>query len=172
MPRPGLIVVVVLLLAVVVGVVAGLVYLLRRWAGATSAALAILACLAGAHYWREARAAGHRQAGYNARLEEFQREWTLGMSREESEEKLRAKGIAFQQQCCLAPDDSQLTLDDVVKIGEEEGPFFCDGTAVNVVLGYRAGEAKRGRGGEGMYVADAEDVLQVVRLRRIPMRCL
>jgi hypothetical protein len=85
------------------------------------------------------RAAQKRGAAYQSTLSEYQRALTPGMTRREAEDYLRAKNANFTQMCCVEQNDlaKRHTWDDLVKIGEEEHPWFCSEHYVYVAFQFR-----------------------------------
>ena len=73
------------------------------------------------------REAQKKEAAYQSALSEYQRALRPGITRKEAEDYLRAKNANFTQMCCVEPNDlaKRHTWDDLVKIGEEEHPWFC-----------------------------------------------
>lgn len=82
------------------------------------------------------RSAQKREAAYQSALSEYQRALRPGMTRKEVEDDLRAKNADFSQMCCVELSDSakRHTWDDLVKIGEEEHPWFCSEHLVYVAF--------------------------------------
>jgi hypothetical protein len=82
------------------------------------------------------RAAQKREVAYHSVLSEYQGDLRPGMARKEVEDYLRSKKADFTQMCCVEPNDlaKRHTWDDLVKIGEEEPPWFCGENYVYVAF--------------------------------------
>ena len=82
------------------------------------------------------RAAQKREAAYHSVLSEYQSDLRPDMTRKEVEDYFRAKKADFTQMCCVEPNDlgRRHTWDDLVKIGEEEPPWFCGENYVYVAF--------------------------------------
>ncbi len=81
----------------------------------------------------ETRAQQKREIGYQAALRSYATVLTPGMTRKQAEEYLRRNGKPFQQMCCINSHKDSGTWDDLVKIGQEEPPWFC--SELNVYIG-------------------------------------
>lgn len=77
--------------------------------------------VAGVHLWSEKRAQMKREAAYESILRSYTQVLKPGMTREEVEDYLRAKRVDFQQTCCFLGK----SWADLVKIGQEDHPWFC-----------------------------------------------
>ena len=81
----------------------------------------------GIHYELKKQAQKRREATYQSELRSYSLVLPMGTKRSEVENYLRAKNAAFSQFCCV--DESSFarrhTWDDLVKIGEEDHPWFC-----------------------------------------------
>jgi len=91
--------------------------------------LALFIVGTGTRFAIKKRAAQKREAAYQSALSEYQRVLRPGMTRKEVEDYLRAKNADFSQMCCVnvvtSNSPKRHTWDDLVKIGEEEHPWFC-----------------------------------------------
>lgn len=75
-----------------------------------------------------------RDVAYEAVLSAYAQHLTPGMPRKQVEEYLRARGAPFTQMCCL----QQRTLADLVKIGEEDAPWYCSEYRVHIAFDFAA----------------------------------
>ena len=108
----------------------------KRWWVVAALLLALLAAAVGARHRSEARAQRKRQAGYELALRSYQQALKPGMTRKEVEGYLRANNTKVRQMCCINPLEgaTRSSLDDLVKIGEEEVPFVCTENNVYIAL--------------------------------------
>ena len=60
------------------------------------------------------------------------------MTRKEVEDYLKAKSIKFGQICCA--EDERSTLADLIRIGQEHAPWFCEEQIVYVAFQFAAVE--------------------------------
>jgi hypothetical protein len=76
-----------------------------------------------------------REATYQAALLTYSEALTPGMTRSDVERYFRDKGVHFQQMCCV---DEKAGLDDLVKIGKEQHPWYCSEHNVYVAFKFTA----------------------------------
>jgi len=76
-----------------------------------------------------------REAVYESTLQVYARDLRPGLTRKEVEDHLRAKGTYFTQMCCIKERGA---LADLVKIGEEDPPWYCSEHWVHVAFEYAA----------------------------------
>lgn len=109
------------------------------------------------------RAAQKREAAYQLALSEYQRVLRPGVTRTEVEGYLRSKNADFSHMCCVEPNDSakRHTWDDLVKIGEEEHPWFCSEHFVYVA--FRFADHVQGENGHSVKDDDS-DTLKTVSI--------
>jgi hypothetical protein len=82
-----------------------------------------------------------REATYQAKLQSYSDALKPGMTRKNVEDYLRAKGIAFGQLCCI---DEQSAYADLVKIGKEKHPWYCEEHNVYIAFQFAAVELHKG----------------------------
>ncbi len=99
-------------------------------------ALVILAAVATRYAW-ERRAQQKREAAYQSSLHSYSQAFRPGMTRKEVEDRLRTKGVAFQQMCCI---DERSADVDLVRIGREKAPWFCSEQNIYIALQFAAVE--------------------------------
>ena len=63
-----------------------------------------------------------READYQSALQAYSHDLRPGLTRPQVENHLRSKGAPFTQMCCV---DERSALADLVKIGEEDHPWYC-----------------------------------------------
>jgi hypothetical protein len=92
--------------------------------------------LLGVRYELKKQARKRREATYQSDLRSYSQALIPGTKRKEVEDYLRAKKADFSQMCCVETSDSakRHTWDDLVKIGEEDHPWFCSEHFVYVAL--------------------------------------
>lgn len=82
-----------------------------------------------------------REAAYQAKLESYTEALKPGMTRKNVEDYLRAKGVAFGQLCCV---DERSAYADLVYIGKEKHPWYCEEHNVFIAFQFAAVEAHKG----------------------------
>jgi hypothetical protein len=122
----------------------------------------------GVRHERKKRAQKRREVAYQSALRSYAQVLKPGMTRKEVEDYLRANKVEFRQTCCVDMKEYKKgSWDDVVKIGEEDAPWFCNFTAVYVGFQFT------GHGQfDGMWRADDFDKLRAVTLYRMYDKCL
>jgi len=78
-----------------------------------------------------------REAVYESTLQAYSQNLKPGLTRKEVEEYLRAKGTYFTQMRCIK---ERSALADLVKIGEEDAPWYCSEHWVHIAFEYAAVE--------------------------------
>ena len=82
-----------------------------------------------------------REAAYQAKLQPYSDVLKPGMTRKSVEDYLRAKSVAFGQLCCV---DERSTSADLVKIGKEKHPWYCEEHNVYIAFQFAAVEPHKG----------------------------
>jgi hypothetical protein len=129
---------------------------------ACAAVLAVL-CTASVKAQTGGRAQTQPEATYQSIVESYSKTFKPRMTRKEVENNLRTKNARFQQTCCF---EGRRTPDDLVKIGQEPAPWYCNRTNVYVAFEF-AGEERRPSS-----QARDSDKLERVSLLRWPQDCL
>jgi hypothetical protein len=83
------------------------------------------------------------------------------MTRKEVEDLLRAKNKAFQQMCCVDIKKPMGVWDDLVKIAQEDAPWFC--SEKNVYIAFQFAGSRPPERAPG-WDAEASDKLTAVSL--------
>src|ERR1700752_925810 len=89
---------------------------------------------------RERHKGAEHEAYYKTVLTEYASELKPGMTRERVELHLQSNGKRFRQMCCVAAlrgehvDGSDAGWDDLVKIGEDSVPWFCNQNNVYIAF--------------------------------------
>jgi hypothetical protein len=110
----------------------------RRWGLLVIAAVLFILCVLGIKSASENRAKRKRQTEYEAVLRGYSGALRSGMSRREVESYLRFRGRSFRQMCCIrAPRKAYA---DLVKIGEEKAPWYCNKSNVYVAFEFETTE--------------------------------
>jgi len=106
-----------------------------------SAAIAVIALSVWlVQHVRERHKAAEREAYYQTVLAKYMSEVKPGMTRDEIEQHLQTDGKRFRQMCCVADfrgvhvNSVDAGWDDLVKIGEESAPWFCNKNNVYVAF--------------------------------------
>jgi hypothetical protein len=125
--------------------------------------LALLIVGTGTRFAIKKRAVQKREAAYQFAVSEYQRALRPGMTRKEAEDYLGAKNVTFTQMCCVEPNDlaKRHTWDDLVKIGEEEHPWFC--TEHYVYVAFQFADHVQIENGYSM-TDDDSDILKAVSI--------
>src|SRR6267154_1882687 len=78
-------------------------------------------------YELKKQAQERREITYQSELRSYSLVLNPGMKRKEVEDYLRANHADFRQMCCVDESGPSIrhTWDDLVKIGEEDHPWFC-----------------------------------------------
>ena len=123
----------------------------------------------GLRYGLEKQVRRRREAAYQSAVRSYAQVLKPGMTRKEVERYFRAKKLDFRQLCCVdAKDYAKGSWDDLIKIGDDEAPWYC--SSANVYVGFQftgPGEFN------GMYPgADDLDKLKAVTLYRALETCL
>ena len=116
----------------------------------------------GLRYGLEKQVRRRREAAYESAVRSYAQVLKPGMTRKEVEGYFRAKKLDFRQTCCVDTKDyAKGSWDDLIKIGEEDAPWYCSST--NVYVGFQF----TGPGDfNGMWRADDLDKLKAVTLYR------
>jgi hypothetical protein len=110
----------------------------RRWGLLVIAAALLIVCVLGIKSVVEKRAARKRQTEYEAVLREYSGALKSGMSRREVESYLRLRGRSFRKMCCIRGPRNAYA--DIVKIGEEKAPWYCNKYNVYVAFEFETTE--------------------------------
>jgi len=115
----------------------------KRWRFACLGLLGIALVIVTVRHVLEKRAQERRETAYQVTLNSYTDIFKPGMSRKDVEDYLHSKNIAFRQMCCVDwKSSSKHTYDDLVRIGQEDTPWFCSENNVYVAFqftGQRAG---------------------------------
>ena len=132
------------------------------------AVLAIVLLSFGVRKVAKSHARRKREAGYQSTLNSYSQALKPGMTRKEVENYLREKNLEFRQMCCVDFREGQkVPWDDLVKIGEEDAPWYCSSNNVYVVFQFTKDLQFK-----GMWRADDLDHLEAVTIYRSLETCL
>ena len=106
-----------------------------------------------------------RDRSFRSALKKYSSELKLGSSRKEVEDYLRKHGVVFER-CCMTFDERS-AFTDLVTIGRENTPWYCDEHLVYVALDFAATELPH-----FLETAHDSDVLKEVKLSRQAAGCL
>jgi Na+-transporting NADH:ubiquinone oxidoreductase subunit NqrC len=122
----------------------------------------------GVRYELKKRARERREVAYQSALRSYAQVLKPGMTRKQVEDYFRANKLEFRQTCCVDMKEYRKgSWDDLVKIGEEDAPWFCNLTIVYVGFQFT------GHGQfDGMWRADDFDKLSAVTLYQQYDKCL
>jgi hypothetical protein len=110
----------------------------RRWWLLVVVAASLIICVLAIKSVVTKRAERKRQTEYEAGLKEYSGALKPGMSRREVESYLRLRGHSFRQMCCIAVPRNAYA--DLVKIGEEKAPWYCNKYNVYVAFEFETTE--------------------------------
>jgi len=133
---------------------------MRRWHIYIAAALlaALLVVLGVRHVVKE-RVQRRREAEYQNALRSYSQALKTGMTRKQVEDYLSARNLSFRQMCCVSVKEFSRGVydnayDDLVKIAQEEVPWFCSENNVYIAFQFL------GSGQNSFARADASDKLK------------
>jgi hypothetical protein len=110
----------------------------RRWGLLIIAAALLTVCVLGIKGLINRRAERKRQIEYRALLNEYSGSLKSGMSRREVESYFRLRGRSFRQMCCVGVPRNAYA--DIVKIGEENAPWYCNKYNIYVAFEFETTE--------------------------------
>ena len=108
------------------------------------------------------RARKRRQEGYELALRRYSEALQPGMNRQAVEDYLRKKNIPLQRMCCVQTHDS-----DLIKIAQEDPPWFCDASDVYVALQFDGRESSG-----AIREPNDSDTLKKITIFHRPGNCL
>jgi hypothetical protein len=130
-------------------------------------AVAVALVAAAGHYWRKERGKEARQLAYQAALRAYSRDLKPGLTRKEVEAYFQTRGAKFEKICCVGQQHSA----DLVKIGEEDSPWYC-GDADFVYLVFEFAAVEPTAGFSVSYLGQDSDVLRTIGLEQRGSDCL
>ncbi len=112
---------------------------MRRWYLYLAIVIAVLVIAFGVRHVLQERARQRREVEYQGTLRSYSEVLRTGMSRKQVEEYLSAKKLPVRQLCCVSVKEFSRgvydnTYDDLVKIGQEDVPWFCSENNVYIAL--------------------------------------
>jgi hypothetical protein len=101
--------------------------------------IAVLVVAFGLRHVFQERARQRREVEYQRVLRAYSEALKTGMSRKQVEEYLSANKLSFRQLCCVSVKEFSRGVhdnayDDLVKIGQEDVPWFCSENNVYIAL--------------------------------------
>jgi hypothetical protein len=136
---------------------------MKRWLLAIIVVIALaLSATALRHVLKE-EANKKREVAYQSALQAYSQNLRPGLTRRDVEKYLRARDITFVRMCCV---EEQSALADLVKVGEEDAPWYCSEYYVFVAFEFAATESH-----QTLEVYDS-DVLKKVTIFRQLDGCL
>ena len=108
------------------------------------------------------RAKKRREIGYEMTLRSYSAVLKPGATRKDVEDYLRAKNVEFCQMCCVNSKSkfSESVYDDLVRIGQEDAPWYCSDNNVYVAFQFAGPHRSASLGPE----AAGSDTLSAVTL--------
>jgi len=112
---------------------------MRRWYFYLAIVIGVLVVAFGVWHAVQERARQRREVEYQSTLRSYSEALKTGMSRKQVEEYLSAKKLPFGQLCCVSVKEFSRGVhdnayDDLVKIGQEDAPWFCSENNVYIAL--------------------------------------
>ena len=104
----------------------------RRPLTAVLTLTALIAALSGCALRREAKL--KRQNAYQSAVESYSDVLKPGMTRKEVEDYFTTREVEFGHMCCIEKGDTASS--DVIHIGKEHAPWFCE--KHNVYVGFQS----------------------------------
>jgi hypothetical protein len=92
------------------------------------------------HIENDHRAAHQRELGYQGKLRSYAADYPAGTTRQQVEESLRTRGVAFFGFPAFGEDSAYA---DLVTIGEEKGGPGCGPGSVNIAIRFQTGTNHR-----------------------------
>jgi hypothetical protein len=114
------------------------------------------------HIKNDRRAAHQRELGYQGKLRSYAADYRAGTTRQQVEESLRTRGVAFFSFPAFSEDSAYA---DLVTIGEEKGGPGCGPGSVNVAIRFQTGTNRRTQG-------DPVDTVSRLDLFKLFKNCL
>jgi|SRR5580693_10627161 hypothetical protein len=97
-----------------------------------------------------------RENTYQMALRSYSEVLSPGMTRNRVEDYLKAKNVEFSQMCCV--EDERTSYADLIKIGKEHAPWYCEHHNVYVAFQFAAVEPRK------PYEARDSDVLKKITI--------
>src|SRR5580698_3244872 len=110
----------------------------RHWGLLIVIGMLVTVCSFGIKAVIDKRSEEKRQVEYQSTLKEYSNSLRPGMTRHEAESWLRLNNHRFGQRCCVG--ESRSAYVDLVKIGSEKAPWFCNQKNVYVALDFETAE--------------------------------
>ena len=85
------------------------------------------------------------ETAYQSALQSYSDKLKPGMTRKSVEDYLRTKGFAFTKICCVGEKSA---FADLVKVGEEKHPWYCDAHNVYIAFQFSAVDPEGNRPSE------------------------
>jgi hypothetical protein len=111
----------------------------RRWYFYLAIVIAVLIGAFGVQHVFQERAQRRREVEYQKALRSYSRVLKTGMTRKQVEEYLSSNKLLFRQLCCVSVKEFSRGVfdnayDDLVKVGQEDVPWFCSENNVYIAL--------------------------------------
>lgn len=110
---------------------------MKRWLVLAIVAMIVVSAIIALRSRAASEAMRKREAGYQLALQAYSRVLRPGMSRRQVEDYLHGKGTVFEQVWCV---EDRTAFADLVRIGEEDHPWYCSVNYVYVAFQFAATE--------------------------------
>jgi len=108
---------------------------MKSWRRILLLLLTVFVGLFSIRYAVKTRAQKRRALTYQAALDSYSQALRPGMTRKEVEDYLRSNKAALHHMCCVkAKGPSEGAYDDIMKIGQEDAPWFCSQNNIYVAF--------------------------------------
>jgi hypothetical protein len=141
---------------------------MKRWLVGLLLLLLVALSTMGIRHIGKMRARKRREVAYHIALQSYQQVLKPGMTRRLVEDYFRTRNTAFRQMCCVDGNLRKHSLDDLVKIGEEEAPWFCSENNVYVAFQFSDGPGLHDK----WWGSDDSDMLKSVLIYHWLENCL
>jgi hypothetical protein len=112
------------------------------------------------------RAAQQREIAYQSALATYAKRFGSGENRKTVEDYLKEKRIEFGQMCCVERRESHTAYADLIRIGQEDAPWYCSENYVFIAIEFDAAEPNQ------LVLAQPSDSLKNVSIFRQLGGCL
>jgi hypothetical protein len=138
---------------------------MKRWRLAAVMIVIVLSGIAFRYFWLE-KAAQKREINYQLALAKYSKEFGPGTSRTDVEDHFRQEKIEFGEMCCVEGKNAYTAYSDLIKVGQENPPWYCSENYVYVAFEFTATEPHQ------LVEAHPSDSLRKVSIFRQLSGCL
>jgi hypothetical protein len=136
---------------------------MKRWLLATSAMIIVVFLVISLRFAIKEEGEKKREVAYQTALQVYSENLKPGLTRKDIESYLQAGNVTFDRMCCV---EERSTFADLIKVGQEDAPWYCIDEYVYIAFEFTATEAHSLR--SPIYDSD---VLRI-QIYRQPVGCL